>query len=62
MGETLELVTVYQADDEAAEENATSVCDALVEGGFTAIVVDDSDPEVPEGTDRIRCNRFRLSY
>ena len=54
MGETLELITVYQADDESAEENATSVCDALVEAGYTAVVVDDSDPEVSEGTFEVR--------
>ena len=54
MAETLELVTIYRAEGDSAEQEASDVCDALVEAGYTAVVVDDSDPEVPEGTFEVR--------
>ena len=54
MGETLELVTIYRAEGDSAEQEASDVCDTLVEAGYTAVVVDDSDPQVPEGAFEVR--------
>lgn len=54
MGETLELVTIYRAEGDSAQEDATEVCDVLVEAGYTAVVADDSDPEVPSGAFDVR--------
>jgi hypothetical protein len=54
MGDTLELVTIYRAEGDSAQDDANEVCDVLVEAGYTAVVADDSDPDVPAGACDVR--------
>jgi ribosomal protein L11 methylase PrmA len=49
-----QLVTVFRSAYATAEEEAEQVCDALVEAGLTAVVLDDSEPGIFEGTWEVR--------
>jgi hypothetical protein len=47
-------ITVFRSADESASEDATDVQSMLVEEGIPATLLDDSAPEVVEGTYEVR--------
>ena len=49
-----DLVTVYRSMDAGAEEDSQAIRSLLVAQGIAATIVDDSAPEVPEGTFEVR--------
>jgi len=48
------MVTVFRSADADAADQAEDVCDLLVESGMTAIVADDSEPGIEEGSFEVR--------
>lgn len=49
-----ELVTVYRSAEESAAEDAAKVHEVLTQGGYAAVLLDDKQPEVPEGVWEVR--------
>jgi ribosomal protein L11 methylase PrmA len=54
MSDLPEMITIFRSADPGAEDDANTVCDMLVEAGFTAVLVDDSEPGVFEGSWEVR--------
>jgi Putative prokaryotic signal transducing protein len=54
MSEQQELVTVFRSMDESAEEDCEAIRDLLAAQSISVEVLDDSAPDVPEGTYEVR--------
>jgi len=54
MSAQADLVTVYRSMDAGAEEDSEAIRRLLVAQGIAAEIVDDSAPDVPEGTFEVR--------
>jgi len=50
MKNAADYVTVYRSMDETAEEDCEAIVEVLTEEGIKAVMLDDSEPGVPEGT------------
>src|SRR5271169_6065261 len=54
MSAQADLVTIYRSMDAGAEEDSEAIRRLLVAQGIAAEIVDDSAPDVPEGTFEVR--------
>jgi len=54
MSEQQEFVTVFRSMDENAEEDSEAIRDLLASQAISVEVLDDSAPDVPEGTYEVR--------
>ena len=50
----LDLITVYRSMDADAAEDADCVVELLTDAGIQAVLLDDSEPGVPEGVFEVR--------
>lgn len=61
MAQDTELVTIFRSADLAADDEASAIRDALLEGGLHPVIVEDDTPGVVSGTVEVRVPRAEVS-